>query len=363
MKKKCAYVLAVSQNIVFAAGNVALELNKYMPNEEFDIIIYHNGLQENDVIALNKIPNVHLEEICFPQGFEEYMLKNLPQGRWNNKNSLLMFSHYQIFNLLDKYSTAIWLDVDISIQASITELSSYGPLGMSFDYNYQSIFSVQQNFLKPILGYDMNAQGRISAVLVATDKLKNAKEIYNWCFDKSKEYAQYLYNPDQGIINLAIQQFKIPVKNIPFNIFVDFATMEDAHIAKIAHFGTEKKVWNNNELYQSFPQWHRTHLEYVSLGGSDITKELNNTNVYVTLEKLIQQNNAYKNILQKNGISENINKIKLKYYFLGIKVIEIQKSFKMIKFKLLSITFYKKKWKNNKVKYYICGIPMVKYVY
>ena len=36
-KKKCAYVLAASQNIIFAAGNVALELNPFMPNEDFDI--------------------------------------------------------------------------------------------------------------------------------------------------------------------------------------------------------------------------------------------------------------------------------------------------------------------------------------
>ena len=43
-KKKCAYVLAASQNIIFAAGNVALELNRYMPDEEFDILIYHRGL-------------------------------------------------------------------------------------------------------------------------------------------------------------------------------------------------------------------------------------------------------------------------------------------------------------------------------
>ena len=145
-KKKCAYVLAASQNIIFAAGNVALELNRYMPDEEFDILIYHRGLERKDVKALNKIKNVVLREFILPQGFEEAILNNMPSGRLKNKNSLLTFAHYEVFNLLDEYQTAVWLDIDTSVQGNIKGLQSFGPVGMAEDkHDYGRGFYLTEN--------------------------------------------------------------------------------------------------------------------------------------------------------------------------------------------------------------------------
>ena len=74
MKKKLAYLLACTDNIAFAAGNVAISLNKYMPNKEFDIVIYNNGFQEKNKIALSKIPKVILRDFNLDPEFVSFML-------------------------------------------------------------------------------------------------------------------------------------------------------------------------------------------------------------------------------------------------------------------------------------------------
>lgn len=40
-KKKLAWFMVCSENIIFAAANVALSLNRHMPDKEFDIVIYY----------------------------------------------------------------------------------------------------------------------------------------------------------------------------------------------------------------------------------------------------------------------------------------------------------------------------------
>lgn len=347
-KKKCAYILAASQNIIWAAANVALELNRYMPNEEFDILIYHRGLEKQDITALNKIKNIKLKELILPEHFEETILNNMPKGRLANKNSLLTFAHYEVFNVLDEYKTAIWLDIDTSIQGNIAQLQTYGPLGMPEDKHNSGRFSARINFTAPIPEYDMEAPAFCTAVVVATDALKRAKEIYQWCWQETMKHAKFLITPDQGIIQLALQHFRLKVNPVPFEEYTCFATWPMSHIAKIVHFGTGQKVWNTPDLYQAFPQWQRTHLEYLSLGGSDFDRsQLPRNSIITDYQKLKEQpGECYKKTL---------------YLFDILPLIKIKKNPTSFKLKILGLPIISKKRKHKKMRINIFGIiPLLK---
>lgn len=290
MKKKLAYFLVTSDNIAFAAGNVALSLNKYMPNKEYDILVYHSDLQEKNLKTLKKIPHVITHHFRLNDDFVSYMLgeNGLPKnGRWNDVNSLLCLAHYEIFSLLDSYEKVIWLDVDMSIQADITLLETYGPFGMALDIAGNHVFTAKDQFLTNVEGYDLSQSAHISACIVVTDKLKNYKEIYQYCYEKTKIYASILKNPDQAIIELAIRDFGLTVNNVPWKEFVCHSTHEYAALASIVHFGFINKPWNNSRLLQSFPEWFRTHLVWLSLGGADFNRDdISTCSVYVELQKL-----------------------------------------------------------------------------
>lgn len=355
-KKKCAYVLAASQNIIFAAGNVALELNRFMPDEEFDILIYHSELRPNDINALKKIKNVILKEFKLPEGFADTIMQNMPPGRLKSKNALLTFVHYEVFNLLEEYKTAIWLDIDVSVQGDISALQQYGPLGMAEDKHSDGTFTAAINFTHPVPGYNMDAKAYCTAVIVASDKLKNARKIYDWCWEKSVQYASFLITPDQGIIQLALQHFNLEVNVFPWEEYEAFSTMPYAHLAKIAHFGTAQKVWNTPDLYQSYPQWQRTHREYVALGGSDFERKfLNQDNVITTLR---EQQKEIEELHARHRHRTHHSKIR--YYLFGIPVASFKREPARTSIKLCGIRFFSLKCKDNKKYYCFLGIPLLK---
>lgn len=273
-KKKLAYFLVCSDNIIFAAGNVALSLNRYMPNKEFEIVIYHTGLREANESALLSIPRVKLHKFEWGDSFDKKIMPHLPEGRWNNPNSLLAFAHYEIFNLLNIYQTVIWLDVDIAIQGDISSLESYTPFGLALDKNWNCIWRVRDQFLDDFKtdDYDLERSSYINACIVVNDKLKDWNKLRDYCYKSSLKYAEYLKNCDQAIFSLMLQDFSIKPKVIPWEEYICHAQHADAAIAKIVHFGTEVKIWNNEKYIKAFPEWFRTHLEWLKLGGEDFDR-------------------------------------------------------------------------------------------
>ena len=273
-KKRLAYFLACSDNIIFAAGNVALSLNKYMPKGGFDIVIYHTGLRSKNEAALKKIPNVVLHHFTWPEGFKDEILARMPIGRWNNPNSLLAFAHYEIFDLLHEYETAIWIDVDTSIQADISGLEKYVPYGQCYDENWNTIWTVADQFVNPPQNtkYNLKAKAYINACIVVSDKLPNWEKLTAYCYEKSLEYAEYLKNCDQAVFSMMIQDFNIKVNVMPWHDYICHAHHEHGNLAKIVHFGCHDKVWTDDRYLRTYPEWFRTHMQWLELGGEDFDR-------------------------------------------------------------------------------------------
>jgi hypothetical protein len=267
-KRPLAFLLGISANLGFAAGNVALSLNKYMGSEAFDILIYYSSLHEHDRIALGKIPHVHLVPFQLDATFIELMLSRLPPtSRFRNADSLMCFCHFEAFALLDRYKTVVWLDADVAIQGSLSGINEFKPIGITAD----SPWPVRGNFTEAVPGYNMDRPGWCSAVMVVQDDLPHA-DLYRWCYDKAAEYAPILVNPDQGIINLAFEHFRITPSEMPLEVWQCVPWREQARTARITHFGTDRKVWSDPNVFAAFPEWYRTHLEWLELGGGDFSR-------------------------------------------------------------------------------------------
>ena len=287
-KKKLAYLLAASENIIFAAANVAISLNKYMPNKEFDIILMSANLSDQNKKALEKIPNVQLREYNIPTEVRDFLLSphGLPRGRWNNPNSLFTMAHYEIFNLLEEYETAIWLDVDISIQRDISSLEEYGPLAIAKDLNFNKIWKVGDQFEKNLPSYDMSLDSYINAVIVAKDTIPGWQTMTQECLDLTMKYAPLLKNIDQAVFSMLFQNRHFYPQELPWNEFVCHAHHEAASIARLVHFGTQDKVWNNCLLFQCYPEWFRVHLDWLELGGQDFDRSfLSSKAIYFEITK------------------------------------------------------------------------------
>lgn len=264
-KKPLAFLLGITKNLAFAAGNVALSINKYMPNEVYDILVYYTELEESDMNALQRIPNIRLVRFELPEPFVRTMLTRIPaESRFRDVNHLMAFCHFEAFSLLDHYINVAWLDADVAVQANLKDIVDFCPFGMSLD----TPWTVQNNFTQPIDGYQMGISGFCTAVMVVNDTLPYRK-LHKWCYEKAIEYADRLITADQGIINLALQEFAMAPKPMPLEKWQCISWKDEANVASIVHFGTSSKVWNETNICNAFPEWYRMHLQWLALGGND----------------------------------------------------------------------------------------------
>lgn len=253
-KKQQAIVLGATGNMVFAVGNVLLGIKKHSPGFEADFIILHNDIGEKDKEVLNQIYPCKFMEYNFPEN-EKY--KNSHFYRY----TLLAFARYEIFNWLDEYEKIVWLDIDILVQGDIQQLfdATTGHMGWKNEHlRLGGLFRKELDYVK-------NEEDFFnSGVIVFTDKIPNYKELTQWCYDKTFEFAEYLSLPDQAVLNHMMHEFpEIKVIDIGKS-FNCYPTDKDAKNAVILHSYSSEKFWN----YHNVKEWNENYKKWLKMGGS-----------------------------------------------------------------------------------------------
>lgn len=269
VRNKNAYFFAFTGDLTFAAGNCALSLNRHNKYKQYDIVMYCSELSRNDIDVLSKIPNVIVRDFDLDSELLSYLLANIPcTSRFRNKNQLMCLAHFEAFGLLEEYEKVVWYDVDIGFQRDCSSIFDFAaPFGILPDTPWK----VADQFTEPVAEYVMDTPAFCTAAMALSNTLPH-KAIREFLYENAWKYARQLYNPDQAVINLAIQAFNIKPILIPPSEYCCFADRDEAITARAVHFGTDKKVWNNTNLCCAFPEWYRTHLEWLDLGGSDFER-------------------------------------------------------------------------------------------
>jgi hypothetical protein len=291
-KKSLAFLLAISGNNVFSAANVCIGINKHLLSDDYDILIYYKNIPEKDLSALKKIDHVTLVFHEFDPVFKNEILRNAPEkSRFKDENTLMAYCHFEAFKLLKFYKNVVWLDTDTLINKKIDDIVSKHGLSISSD----DPWTVGDNFSDPIDGYDMDSPGMCTAVIALNDSLP-FEEIYLWLYKKALIHSKILINPDQGIINLALQEFKISPNILDRLTWQCMPWEEKVLSANIIHFGGNNKIWDNTYYLSKFPEWMANHKKWIQLGGSDIYSNENNTTINTSIPIQIAKNNNIKNI-------------------------------------------------------------------
>ena len=266
MKKRCALVFGITNNYMFALANTLIGLKKNNSVFWDDIIVYIDQISEQQKDSINKILKVNFVKI----NSDSY---NKLNTKAIQKYSVAAFYRYECFKLLDDYETVIWNDVDILIKGDISGLQNYGTESGFAATRTMGNFNIEANFKKLILKYDMFDKLYNSGILVLKDNLKDYKKMFDWCIQKTNEYLEILNWPDQGIINLLIQEFNINVDLIDIDKYCCHPSQLDKlKQASIVHAYGDEKFWNNSKLRNMFPNWQEKELECQSISGSNNEK-------------------------------------------------------------------------------------------
>lgn len=265
----------IADTRAFLIGTVLIQIKENTNNID-KAIIYHSGLTEAEMQRLNRImPCIFVNYKC-PLPEKLFKLESFA------KFSPLMFARYEMFKYLKDFERIMYIDTDILIQKNINELiyeadkTGFAMISESaFDNSYSSLDINATNFRSPIFKYKMDSILYCSALIVINRSIGNWEKYPDWCYSKTEEFAKKLNLPDQGILNLFIQEFDIKVKSISSSKYALYPKHgRDCSNASILHSWGSRKFWNSWYLFQKYPMWNEYYKKWVNLGGCQNPAEL-----------------------------------------------------------------------------------------
>ncbi len=278
--KKTAVVFAINGSYAFCLYVSIYSLIKNSPllAKQSDIIIYTNNVSAEDKKTLSKLDNIKIIDYKFPLEIKETnAIKNF---------STASFARYECFGLLNNYEKVIYLDSDILVQKELLpvfDLIENTGIGLIKEKTNVQAFS------KPIGSYNLEEKMFNSGFFILNSKLKiDFKQITDFCYQTTAKYAEYLYLPDQAIINYAIQYFKLAPTNLE-NIYNTPASLSRTFLNKAAiiHSTGNRKFWN----YYYFDEWYKYYELWIINGGTPV-------------DTIRKDCGLYKNFLKKCGLNK-----------------------------------------------------------
>jgi len=261
-KKKKAIVFCATKNMAFAIASVIMDLQNTKSDVGAEYVVLHDGFCKRDKRAFSKIADIRFIKYCFP-----VKDKSIFHSGTFNYFTEMVYAKLECFKLLDEYETILFTDYDVLIKSSIAELFD---IKDSFAILISEGSTVRDQFSTNIPGFDMDKMGVTASLFLLRDTLPNYKEIYKWCYEMVVQYASLLRFPEQGVIALAIQFFKINTGIInPLIFCVHPDNFELYPDAKILHAYGARKFWNG--IYIN--QWANNYKRWLDLGGSGYKKK------------------------------------------------------------------------------------------
>lgn len=259
-KKDLAFVFGITKDFDFALANVLIGIRKYLNFKgEFDIIVYHDGIDEEVKQELNKIIP------CVFKEFKSRVNDNLLSEENLKLYSNMCLARFECFDLLNKYKKVIWNDVDILIQKDFSDILNFGEKsGLAMTYTDIG-FLTEANFNETIPNYNMFLPLLNSGIIVFSDRLQDYDKMTEWCYKKLIELNKKVRYLDQGILNLLVQEFNINVEPIDIKKYCCHPLRKDYKSAAIIHAYGYDKFWNAFYLYEKFPEWESNLLEWAKI--------------------------------------------------------------------------------------------------
>lgn len=270
MDKKQAIFFSCNERFIFTLAVALLSLKKHCTKllETTDILVYYQGFTEADKALLNDIIPCRFVPYTFAvkTDFENINFKKFTQ---------LAFARYEIFDLLDTYKKVLYIDVDVMINGDLRYIFDHfgDKTGIAMCKDTQKGLSlITKNFVKALPQYDMTVPCYNTGVVLFCDNIPRHRKLRMWCYNKTAEWLDNLVCPDQGVINVMLQEFGIQVEVLPdiCNCLPSNSKYLDKNCKDILIYhcaGGGVRFWT----YTWNAPWQQFYKQYLQLGGKPHT--------------------------------------------------------------------------------------------
>ncbi len=259
LPKNTAIILGATSNLSFALAVALKGLKRHNADllKRADVIVYYQNMDQTHRQALNRIVPCRFVEYHFPhmEGMRPHILRDYGE---------MTFVRYECFRFLKQYEYVLWLDADILVQGDISGMLAQIPHGIGFRREYYDE-RVRVNFTQDIPGYKMNAPHYNAGIMAAGNKLPGKMDqLSDWCYQKTEEISPSLYYPDQGILLLMCEHFKLTIDPLDEKYNCEARRCAPAlRKAAIVHAVGHRKFWK----YYYFDEWYQMYREWVKETG------------------------------------------------------------------------------------------------
>ena len=238
--------------------------------QQADIWVASLGISETHKTILQTIPQVRIFEYEFPGGLE--------QTPAIQKFTNVSFARYELFPMLKLYKNVLYLDSDVLVQKELLpvfDLLQDG-IGLIPDSRFRTTGG---NFSTTVPGFDMQATGYNSGFIVMNRNGKwfpQVEAIRDFLYTTTQQFAQFLYLPDQGIINLALQRFGMHPTPLSSQYNCPASHTKELRSAYIIHCTGPRKFW----CYYYFHDFYTEYTNWIQQGGKPVSIRPKNSKLY-----------------------------------------------------------------------------------
>lgn len=257
---KTAIVTGGTKKDVDAMAVLALNLQDVSPNLADELIIFHDGISADKQKLIQKIMPTRFIRYKCPISWFQLMC-----NRTIRYFSPMVFCKYECFRLLEKFDRVIWTDYDVVITKGIDELKGRkAKLSVVADHSTVLRKMFYPTIEKKIMeGYDLEGVSITTPIFVLNRSLGHYTEYCDWCYAMTRKYIKYIYLPEQCIITMLVQNFKIKYEELDMETYY-YHPRNATEKTKILHAYGQPKYWNglHNE------QWESYYNNWKSMKGS-----------------------------------------------------------------------------------------------
>lgn len=265
-KKPLAFFMAFRAENAFQAGNCALALNKLLTSDCYDIVLMPVGdLPDADRGALLKIGRTVIEP--FTSAIDGL------------SDDVLLFAEAKLraLTLLDRYETVVRLATGTAVQRDLMPAVNrlINP-SLESASDRPAIALLLRD--KPLADFvadtetaeesDLRALAPDPTMVVLTDRLP-FKAMTAAAEGLLRENGASFTLPVTAVLGLLVKQFGLQFEVLDGKEYGVFCGEPEAATAALVRFGINRNPWQKSACRKAFPEWHRTHLDWELLGGTD----------------------------------------------------------------------------------------------
>jgi lipopolysaccharide biosynthesis glycosyltransferase len=230
------------------------------------VIIFHDGISRKDQRLMNSIMPVEFIKYRFPgnrKTFNEIV-------RYVYRE--MVFCKYECFKLLERFEHVVWSDYDVVFLQDVPELVQDDGIGIK-----SLVYDPKDNvgtFAKQLRGdfwhkwadkLDINAPSIATGLFVLSRILPEREKLYRRMISATEQYGKYLVLPDQAVLNVVLQENKIPMIPIPWSYAYNPRNYDGVTPGiQCLHACSQPKFWNG--LYNE--TWQKNYQTWLAMGGT-----------------------------------------------------------------------------------------------